>query len=175
LVSTLEKNQKEKSKRRKLEGGKTMQMQNDEEEESDWEEDGEEEKISVGEDGENEKAKEEKREKEMQNKMEQMKKRNEEKKSEIQRIVDTPVRSGEEDDQESIDAKRKITTKMEKNISLRKKTKKQIKNPRVKHKLKYKKALVRRSGQVQKMRDKTKKYQGEKTGIKTNVIKSTPL
>jgi len=78
-------------------------------------------------------------------------------------------------EEDEVTGKRKITTKMEKNISLRKKAKKQNKNPRVKNKLKYKKALVRRGGQVQKMRDKSQKYHGERTGIKTNVVKSTPL
>jgi len=80
-----------------------------------------------------------------------------------------------EQTEDSETGKRKITPKMEKNLSLRKKTKKQIKNPRVKHKLNYKKALVRRAGQVQKMRDKSQKYHGEKTGINEFVVKSTPL
>jgi len=71
--------------------------------------------------------------------------------------------------------KRKVSDQIEKNKGLRKKTKKELKNPRVKHKLKYKKALVKRKSQVQAPLDKTKPYQGEITGIKSGVVKSTKL
>jgi len=71
--------------------------------------------------------------------------------------------------------KRKVTDQIEKNRGLRKKSKKELKNPRVKHKQKYKKALVKRKSQVQAPLDKSKPYQGEITGIKPRVVKSTKL
>jgi len=80
-----------------------------------------------------------------------------------------------EDHDEQEDGKRKVSDQIEKNRGLRKKTKKELKNPRVKHKLKYKKAIVKRKSQVQAPLDKSKPYQGEITGIKTRVVKSTKL
>jgi len=80
-----------------------------------------------------------------------------------------------DEDEEGEDDKRKVTDKMEKNRGLRKKSKKELKNPRVKHKLKYKKALVKRNSQVQAPLDKSKPYRGEITGIKSRVVKSTKL
>jgi len=73
------------------------------------------------------------------------------------------------------EGKRKVSDQIEQNKGLRKKAKKELKNPRVKHKLKYKKALVKRKSQIQGPLDKTKPYQGETTGIKTRVVKSTKL
>jgi len=184
MVATLEKSEKTReiqqhsldatSKRQKLEDGKKQtspKVQNLVEE--DASKSGVVEEIS--EEKEKEMVEEDDYYKEIQKKQEEKKKLKEEMMKEIQRqkTMLPPEITGEDDD--SFTGKRPITQKMEKNISLRKKTKKQIKNPRVKHKLKYKKALVRRAGQVQKMRDKSEKYHGEKTGIKTNVIKSTPL
>lgn len=43
---------------------------------------------------------------------------------------------------------RKITKEMERNKGLSKKSKREYKNPRVKHKIKYQKAVKKRSGQV---------------------------
>jgi len=184
MVATLEKSEEIKkkilfspaSKRQKLKEGKkeiSAKIQNHEEEdESEGGERGVGEK-GVG-DGEDEEA--DNYYQEIQQKQQEKKKLKEEKAREILRQKTMlPPEMIEEDDDDSVGGKRKITPKMEKNLSLRKKAKKQIKNPRVKNKLKYKKALVRRAGQVQKMRDKSQKYQGEKTGIKPNVIKSTPL
>jgi len=71
--------------------------------------------------------------------------------------------------------KRKITYQMEKNVGIRKKSSKHIKNPRIKHKLKYKKALIKRNSQVPKLRTRNQKYMGEETGIKSNVIHSISL
>jgi len=79
------------------------------------------------------------------------------------------------EDDETGEGKRKISSQIEKNKGLRKKSKKELRNPRVKHKLKYKKAIVKRKSQVQAPLDKSKPYQGEVTGIKTRVVKSTRL
>lgn len=64
---------------------------------------------------------------------------------------------------------------MEANRGLRKKRPKNIKSGRAKGRYKLDRANVKRAGQVQKMRDPTKKYEGEKTGIKTHVVKSRSL
>jgi len=81
----------------------------------------------------------------------------------------------EKDNQVQDGNRRKITYKIEKNVGLRKKAKKLFKNPRIKHKVRYKKALVRRASQVGKLRDKSQHYIGEHTGIKSSVVKSIPL
>lgn len=80
-----------------------------------------------------------------------------------------------DEDGDGNDSKRKISDQIEQNKGLRKKAKKEYRNPRVKHKLKYKKALVKRKSQVQTPLDKSKPYQGEITGIKSKVVKSTKL
>mmetsp|Transcript_39288 Transcript_39288/g.45066 ORF Transcript_39288/g.45066 Transcript_39288/m.45066 type:complete len:88 (+) Transcript_39288:1-264(+) len=50
------------------------------------------------------------------------------------------------------------------------------KNPRVKHKLKYEKALTKRRRMVQEHKEGPQaKYAGELTGIRSNLIKSTKL
>lgn len=76
------------------------------------------------------------------------------------------------------EGKRKIDRQIEKNTGLSKKTsarKAKDRNPRVKRKVKYQEAVKRRKGAVQEVRDKTKKYTGEQTGIKGNVVRSVKL
>lgn len=46
---------------------------------------------------------------------------------------------------------------------------------RVKHREKYRKALVKRRSQVQEYKGKTDAYGGERSGIKSNVIKSVSI
>ena len=63
---------------------------------------------------------------------------------------------------------------MMKNKGLTRKRKKIDRNSRVKHKEKYRKALIKRRSAVHEFSEGPKgKYQGENTGFKTNVIKST--
>lgn len=79
---------------------------------------------------------------------------------------------------ELADGKRKIDRQIEKNTGLSKKVqakKAKDRNPRVKRKVKYQDALKRRKGAVQELRDKTQKYSGEQTGIKSNVVRSVKL
>jgi U3 small nucleolar RNA-associated protein 3 len=75
------------------------------------------------------------------------------------------------------DGKRGIDRTIAKNIGLTKKVgkKKQIRNPRVKQKVKYENALKRRAGQVQTMRSTAKPYSGEASGVKSNLVRSTKL
>lgn len=59
---------------------------------------------------------------------------------------------------------------------LYRKRKKMYRNPRIKHKVKYEKALKKRNRMVQEYKEgPQQKYGGELTGIRSNIIKSTKL
>ncbi|XP_023162075.2 something about silencing protein 10 [Drosophila hydei] len=68
--------------------------------------------------------------------------------------------------------RRGITYQMAKNKGLTPARKKELRNPRVKHRGKYRKALIRRKGAVRTVRKETKRYGGEISGIKATVTKS---
>lgn len=72
-------------------------------------------------------------------------------------------------------AKRPITYQIAKNKGLKQFRKKELRNPRVKHKLKYKKALIRRKGAVRTVRKEVKRYGGEMSGIKATVKKGIKI
>ena len=74
----------------------------------------------------------------------------------------------EDDD---IDEKRAITYKIAKNKGLTPKRSKLQRNPRVKNRMKYTKALKRRKGAVREVREQTSKYGGEASGINMRVKK----
>lgn len=68
---------------------------------------------------------------------------------------------------------RKINTAIEKNRGLTPHRRKDMKNPRKKHRMKFAEANVRRKGQVQAVREgEAGAYRGEATGIKSRVSKS---
>ncbi|CAL1290807.1 unnamed protein product [Larinioides sclopetarius] len=75
----------------------------------------------------------------------------------------------------TIDGKRKITYQISKNKGLTAKRKKEARNPRVHNRMKFRKAKIRRKGQVREVIRETKRYEGEPTGISTHVIRSTKL
>lgn len=68
--------------------------------------------------------------------------------------------------------RRAVTNEMEKNRGMTAVRKKTIKNPRVKHRLKYAKAVVRRKGQVRAPRKELSRYAGETSGIKGSLVRS---
>ncbi|XP_060531611.1 something about silencing protein 10 [Cylas formicarius] len=68
--------------------------------------------------------------------------------------------------------KRAITYQIAKNKGLTPHRKKEFRNPRVKHKLKYRKAIIRRKGAVREPRKELTRYGGEISGIKAYVSKS---
>lgn len=70
------------------------------------------------------------------------------------------------------DTRRGITYQIAKNKGLTPARKKELRNPRVKHRKKFNKALVRRKGAVRTVRKETKRYGGEISGIKATVSKS---
>lgn len=76
----------------------------------------------------------------------------------------------EEDDIEG-DEKRGITYKIAKNKGLTPKRSKLQRNPRVKNRVKYQKAMKRRKGAVREVRDQNTKYGGEASGINMRVKK----
>lgn len=82
-----------------------------------------------------------------------------------------------EEDWDAIDAgtRRKVGKNIIKNRGLTRARPKDQKNPRVKHRKKYEKALIKRKGQVQEFSGAQSSYGGEKSGIKTNLTKSTKI
>uniref|UniRef100_A0A4W4ECR7 Sas10 C-terminal domain-containing protein n=1 Tax=Electrophorus electricus TaxID=8005 RepID=A0A4W4ECR7_ELEEL len=86
-------------------------------------------------------------------------------------------RKGEEEEaaEEDGDAKRGITYQMAKNKGLTPKRKKIDRNPRVKHREKYRRAKIRRKGQVLEVRREEARYSGELSGIRAGVKKSIKL
>ena len=77
---------------------------------------------------------------------------------------------GDDDEQ-----RRSITYEMSKNKGLMPKRSKLQRNPRVKHRVKYEKAKVRRKGQIREVRTEVKKYAGEMSGINKRVKKGIKL
>lgn len=71
--------------------------------------------------------------------------------------------------------KRAITYQMAKNRGLTPRRKKEQRNPRVKHRNKYRKAKIRRKGAIREPRTETTRYAGEISGIKANVKKSIKI
>ncbi|OXU20615.1 hypothetical protein TSAR_014442 [Trichomalopsis sarcophagae] len=81
----------------------------------------------------------------------------------------------ENEDQEDTEEKRAITYQIAKNRGLTPHRKKEQRNPRVKHRNKYRKAKIRRRGAVREVRKETTRYGGEISGIKATVKKSIKL
>lgn len=92
-----------------------------------------------------------------------------------------PQEDGDEDDgdqdmggEEEIQ-KRKITYQISKNKGLTPHRKKEQRNPRVKHREKFRKAVIRRKGAVRTVRTETTRYSGEHSGIKSTVRKGIQI
>ena len=87
------------------------------------------------------------------------------------------VEQGEDKEGEGGDEgeRRLITRQIEKNKGLTPKRSKLQRNPRVKHRVKFQKAKVRRKGQVREVRTEVKKYAGELSGINARVKKGIKL
>ncbi|XP_043249945.1 something about silencing protein 10 isoform X1 [Colletes gigas] len=71
--------------------------------------------------------------------------------------------------------KRAITYQIAKNKGLTPHRKKEQRNPRVKHRNKYRKAKIRRKGAIREVRKEITRYTGEISGIKASVKKSIKL
>uniref|UniRef100_W5LZV8 UTP3 small subunit processome component n=1 Tax=Lepisosteus oculatus TaxID=7918 RepID=W5LZV8_LEPOC len=81
----------------------------------------------------------------------------------------------EEEEELDAEAKRAITYQMAKNKGLTPKRKKIDRNPRVKHREKFRRAKIRRRGQVREVRREEQRYGGELSGIRAGVKKSVKL
>lgn len=71
--------------------------------------------------------------------------------------------------------RRPISMAIRKNRGLTPYKKKEYRNPRVKHKLKYKKAMTKRRRLVKEATSEFYRYSGESTGIKTSTVRSIKL
>jgi U3 small nucleolar RNA-associated protein 3 len=71
--------------------------------------------------------------------------------------------------------KRAITYQIEKNKGLTVKRKKEYGNPRVRHRNKYARALVKRTSRVPTARNEEEKYTGEPTGIRAGIKRGIKL
>lgn len=71
--------------------------------------------------------------------------------------------------------RRPINMAIQKNRGLTPYKKKEYRNPRVKHKLKFKKAMTKRRRIVKEAQSEYHRYSGEATGIKTSTIRSIKL
>uniref|UniRef100_A0A915L6G3 Something about silencing protein 10 n=1 Tax=Romanomermis culicivorax TaxID=13658 RepID=A0A915L6G3_ROMCU len=80
-----------------------------------------------------------------------------------------------EDGDDMTDEKRAATYEILKNKGTTPRRKKEERNPRVKHRRKFQKALHRKRSQVPDVKRELKKYGGEERGIKSNVVKSVKL
>lgn len=73
------------------------------------------------------------------------------------------------------DERRQITYQIAKNKGLTPHRKKELRNPRVKHRNKFRKALIRRKGAVRTVRKEIKRYGGEISGIKATTKKGIKI
>lgn len=87
--------------------------------------------------------------------------------------TDEGKENGDEEGEES--QRREITYQIAKNKGLTPFRKKELRNPRVKHRNKFRKALIRRKGAVRTVRKEIKRYDGEKFGIKASVKKGIKI
>ncbi|CAO2639442.1 Something about silencing protein 10 [Lemmus lemmus] len=83
--------------------------------------------------------------------------------------------TAEEQVLEDQNAKRAITYQIAKNRGLTPRRKKIDRNPRVKHREKFRRAKIRRRGQVREVRREEQRYTGELSGIRAGVKKSIKL
>lgn len=87
---------------------------------------------------------------------------------------------GEEEKMETAEAeeeatKRQITRQIAKNRGLTATKRRELRNPRVKNKIKFRKAVIRRKGAVREVRSKVDLYSGEASGVKTHLKRSVKI
>lgn len=79
------------------------------------------------------------------------------------------------DEVEDQPEKRRITYEMQKNKGLTVKRKKENRNPRVRHRNKYARALIKRKSRVPERRTEEERYVGEPTGIRAGIKRGIKL
>ena len=80
-----------------------------------------------------------------------------------------------DNDEEEGTIKRPINYEIEKNKGLTPKRPKMYRNPRVRNRIKARKAVIKRKSIVQNIRPQDKRYSGEATGIRTNVVRAVKI
>ncbi|CAH3193337.1 unnamed protein product, partial [Porites evermanni] len=73
------------------------------------------------------------------------------------------------------EGKRGITYEISQNKGLTAKKKKELRNPRVKHRKKFYKAKIKRKSQVREVVNEQNRYGGEATGIRSHLTRSTKI
>lgn len=81
----------------------------------------------------------------------------------------------EEMTQNGVVNKRAINYEIEKNKGLTPKRDKMYRNPRVRNRIKSRKALIKHKSIVPKVRTQDKRYSGEATGIRTTVVRAVKI
>ncbi|KJE95157.1 hypothetical protein CAOG_05638 [Capsaspora owczarzaki ATCC 30864] len=81
----------------------------------------------------------------------------------------------QDDGEEETEGKRAITYQISKNKGLTPKRRKEVRNPRVKHRVSYERALVKRKSQTPSVQTESKRYGGESTGIRSTLARSVKL
>lgn len=97
------------------------------------------------------------------------------KKKQEQAAMGALEEDGEEEEEGGEDEKRAITYQISKNKGLTAYRRKELRNPRVKNRMKFRKAKIRRKGQVRETRTELHRYGGEASGIRAGVIKSVKI
>lgn len=90
-------------------------------------------------------------------------------------LADAEAEAEASDQQEDGVEKRGINYQIAKNKGLTPHRSKEQRNPRVKHRMKFRKAKIRRKGQIREPRKELQKYGGEMSGIKATVVRSVKL
>ncbi|CAC5399164.1 UTP3 [Mytilus coruscus] len=78
-------------------------------------------------------------------------------------------------DDDEYEGKRKVTYQIEKNKNIQIKKKKEDRNPRVKLRNKFRKAKIRRKGQIREARTEMNRYGGEVSGIRAGIKRSVKI
>lgn len=91
-----------------------------------------------------------------------------------EKVEDGRAPQYEDDDEEESAEKRAITYQMEKNKGMTAQKRKELRNPRVKHRAKFRRAKIRRKGQVRDFKPQGH-YGGELTGIRAGIIRSRKI
>lgn len=81
----------------------------------------------------------------------------------------------ETEEVEDENTKRQITRQIAKNKGLTATKRRELRNPRVKNKIKFRKAVIRRKGAVREVRSKVELYGGEASGVKTHLKRSIKI
>lgn len=90
-------------------------------------------------------------------------------------VADDSTNNPPEEEEEEEIGKRGINYQIAKNKGLTPHRSKEQRNPRVKNRMKFRKAKIRRKGQIREPRKELQKYGGEMSGIKATVIRSVQL